>query len=298
MKNLQLNKLNKTHFDKSNWSGALSLWDKYTSPFIPSKEDVKNYVFILDALRQKKNILVLGATPQIREILFKINARIMIADFSSQMTLGMLRFSNQISVDKEEWIKANWMSLDEFLKNKYFDVIIGDLVLRNIDSKDQSRFLLKISKLLKNNGYFISRFHILDKNSAALTSNYIIRTTLDTYWDKENKSLEDLLASRLFDKNTNFLTNLINKRNVVRDIRKYLEKDVKNKRKRLILKNILKKWTVFGTQNQRTWTQRSEKDLKGLLSKNFILHNTKIASDYEDGAFYPIYVLKNKKQKE
>jgi len=290
MKKLQLNK-----FNKSNWAGALSLWDKYTSPFIPSKKDIKNYLSALNILKEKQNILVLGTTPQIREILPKISNHITVADFSFQMILGMSNFSDQIFPENERWIKSDWIFLDEFLKNKQFDIVIGDLVLRNIDPKDQSRFLLKISKLLKNNGHFISRFHILNESNIALTNNHIIKTVFDTYWNKEDKLLEDLLVSRLFDKNTDFSTNLINKRNVVKNIKEYLRKNIRNKREKLILRNILEKWTVSEKQDQRTWTQRSKKDIRSLLSKNFILGDIKIASDYEDAIFYPIYALKIKK---
>lgn len=292
MQNLSSNKIKETSFDKSNWAEALALWDRYTSPFIPSKEDEENYTRVFRLSKQKKNILVLGATPQIREILSQSNAHVIVVDFSFQMIQGMLRFGQQISIDKEDWIKADWMILNDFLKNEYFDVIAGDLVLRNIDPQYQLRFLRKISKLLKNNGCFVSRFHYFNESN----TNKVIETTFDECHDTEDKSLEDLIASRLFDKNTDFSTNTVSKRSVINDIEKYVKKGVKNKREELILKNVLEKWTAPRDQIQRTWTQRTKKTLEQLLSKNFTLHNIKTASDYKDAEFYPIYTLKLKNQ--
>jgi len=275
--------------NRPNWSRVLLQWDKYTSPFRPSPKDVENYSFILKRLKKKKSILLLGSTSEIREVLAKQDSLIMIADSSFRMISGMLAFGPLINESNETWVRADWMDLDKFLKNNYFDVILGDLFLRNIDFELQDKCLRKISKLLKKDGYLITRVHFLNEELINLSSTEIIKSVFEEYRYKRIKMelLEDLIASRLFDKNTDFGSKKVNKRAFLNDIKRY-KKSARNKKEKSILNNILEKW-----DGERTWVQRTSGEIDKLLSRYFIICDIKIADDYEDSKFYPIYILKN-----
>jgi len=277
--------------NKYDWNGALLRWDRYTFPFRPSLKDIDNYSSILKCFKKKRNILLLGSTPEIREILTKYDSSIVIADSSLQMISGMLVFGPLINQSKENWIRSDWISLGNFLKNKYFDVILGDLFLRNIDLELQDECLKKISKLLKKGGYLVTRIHFLNEDFVKLSSNKIIKSAFKEYRYKRVKTelIEDLIASRLFDKNTDFENKLVNKKAFSNDIKRY-KKSTKNKKEKLVLGNILEKWA-----GERTWIQRTSKEIDKLLLKYFIIRDLEIADDYQDSEFYPIYVLKNKR---
>jgi len=277
--------------NKPNWDGALLRWDRYTSPFRPSLKDIDNYSSVLKCFKKKRKILLLGSTPEIREILAEQDSSIVIADSSFQMISGMLAFSPLINQSKENWIRSDWMSLDSFLKNKCFDIVLGDLFLRNIDLELQDKCLKKISKLLKKGGYLVTRIHFLNEDFVKLSSNKIIESVFKEYRHKRIKTelIEDLITSRLFDKNTDFGNKKINKKAFLNNIEKY-KKSIRSKKEKLVLNNILEKWV-----GERTWVQRTSKEIDELLLKYFIIHNIKIADDYQDSEFYPIYVLKNKK---
>ena len=276
-----------------NWSRVLLYWDRYTSPFRLSPKDVENYSLILKRLKKKKSILLLGSTPEIREILAKQDSFIMIADSSFRMISGMLVFGPLINESKETWVRASWMDLDKFLKNNYFDVIVGDLFLRNIDLELQNKCLRKISKLLKKDGYLITRVHSLNEKLINLSSTEIIKLVFEEYKHKRIKEelIEDLIASRLFDKNTDFGSKKVNKKAFLNDIKKY-KKSARNKKEKSVLNNILEKW-----DGERTWVQRTSKEIDKLLSRYFIIHDIKTVDDYEDSKFYPIYILKNSRNK-
>ena len=137
---------NKAKFKKSDWDYAISRWDSYASPFRPSKEDIKNYSKLLRQVNKEK-ILILGSTSEIRKILSK--SKPFIADFSYNMLKEMPCLEIEDIESRETWIKGDWMTLDEFIKNNYFDIIVGDLVLRNIEPSLQKDFLKKIYSLLK-----------------------------------------------------------------------------------------------------------------------------------------------------
>jgi len=282
-------------YDKFNWGRALLQWDKYTSPFRPSCEDIKNYSLILNRLKTKNKILLLGSTPEIRKILSKFDSSIIIADFSFKMISGMIFFNKSINETKEKWIKSDWMALDKFIKNNYFDVIVGDLFLRNINPQLQLECLRKISRLLKKSGYLITRIHLLNEDITKLSSKKIIRNIFDKELDIDNKLIEDLITSRLFDKNTNFGTKEINKRKFTDNIGKYIKNNIRNKREKLVLNNIFKKWITPKGFPERTWTQRTTKEIDQLLSQYFVIRDLRMSFDYKDSEFYPIYVLKNKR---
>jgi len=276
--------------NKPNWSRVLLQWDRYTSPFRPSPKDVENYSLILKRLKKKKSILLLGSTSEIREILAKQDSLIMIADSSFRMISGMLVFGPLINESKETWVRADWMDLDKFLKNNYFDVIAGDLFLRNIDFELQDKCLRKISKLLKKDGYLVTRIHLLNEELINLSSTEIIKSVFKEYRYKRIKTelIEDLITSRLFDKNTDFGSKKVNKKAFLNDIKRY-KKSVRNKKEKLVLNNVLEKW-----DGERTWVQRTSREIDKLLLRYFIICDIKIADDYEDSKFYPIYVFKNK----
>jgi ubiquinone/menaquinone biosynthesis C-methylase UbiE len=281
------------HKKKLHWERALSNWHKYSFPFTISLEDIKNYLFIIKRLKNKKKILLLGSSPEIREILSKLGLDVIIADFSLEMISGMMRFS-RIDKSKEKWVKVDWLELDKSFKNNYFDIILGDLFLRNIDFILQDECLKKISKLLKKGGYLITRIHYVNKEIFKLSSKKIIESIFKEHRYKrvEKKIIEDLITSRLFDKSTDFKNKIVDKKKFADEIRNY-KKITKSRKEKLILNNILEKWTPPGNFPQRTWTQRTIQEIDELLSKHFIIRDVKISSDYQDSEFYPIYVVKN-----
>ena len=282
--------INKGYFNESNWSFASLNWDKYASPFRLSKNDCDNYLNLINKIDKNKKILVLGSTPEIREILFRNKYHSFLVDFSWEMIIRMLSSKHEIDESKETWIKMNWLNIDKLFSLSSFDLILGDLILRNIKSDLQSEFLKKISRLLKREGRFIGRFHFINQGLIKLDSDDIIKSVFKEYEHKKIKTelIEDLIVSRLFDKNTNFIIKTINKNIFLNDIKRY-SKNAKNKKEKLILNNILKKW--FG---EKTWIQKTSKEVNQLLSKYFLIESTKIANDYQDSEFYPLYVLKRK----
>lgn len=276
-----------------NWSRVLLYWDRYTSPFRLSPKDVENYSLTLKRLKKKKSILLLGSTSEIREILAGFDIFVVIADSSFRMISGMLVFGPLINESKETWVRADWMDLDKFLKNNYFDIIVGDLFLRNIDFELQNKCLRKISKLLKKDGYLITRVHSLNEKLINLSSTEIIKSVFEEYRYKRIKTelIEDLIASRLFDKNTDLGSKKVNKKAFLNDIKRY-KKSTRNKKEKSVLNNILEKW-----DGERTWVQRTSKEIDKLLSRYFIIHDIKTVDDYRDSKFYPIYILKNSRNK-
>ena len=262
------------------------LWNKYTFPFRPSKKDIKNYFSGIDS---NKKILLLGATPEIREIFSKNSSKITVADFSIEMMEEMTKLGYKINKNKEEWIKIDWLNLDKFFEDNYFDFILGDLVLRNIETKYQSKFLNKISRLLNKEGIFITRIHCFNKKMINFKSENIIKNAFKKYSVLKSKLIEDLITSRLFDKNTNLKNKKINKEKFTNDIYNYLNNKTTSKREKVVLENILKKW-----RGKRTWVQNTKEELEKMFLDSFYINKNINSGDYIDSEFYPVYKMKKR----
>ncbi len=148
-KSLELSN-NNSLFDELDQGGALSRWAEYSSPFRLSPEDIKNYLLIFNQISIKEKVLLLGSTPEIRDVLFKLNIDVVVCKEEVK--------------NNEKWTKANWMDLTGFLKESHFDLIIGDFVLCNFEPNEQAEFLKRISLLLKETGFFVTRVCLFDKN--------------------------------------------------------------------------------------------------------------------------------------
>ncbi len=268
---------NKKKFRKFSWEYTVRNWGKYSFPFRPSDGDIEIYKSVLGEFKNKKNILLLGSTPEIREIFSGLKLKIMVTDSSFEMMEGMVSFGN-INTIKEKWIKSDWIDLNKFFKNNYFDLIFGDLVLRNIESDQQNNFLKIIVGLLKEDGIFVNRVHCYDEKMSKLSLKEIVEKVL-SFKNISQKTKEDLITSRLFDKYTDKKNKVVDKQTFSKWIKKEEEE---------IVKNIYKKWGG----GKRTWIQRTEKEILKMFKKYFNIEDKKIARDYIDSQFYPIYFLK------
>ena len=87
----------KTHQKK--WERMAELWNEFSKPGRPSKDDIKNYNQLLKIALDKiisPKILILGVTPEIRNLLYKYsqtkNAEIICVDMTKDMYMAMNKF--------------------------------------------------------------------------------------------------------------------------------------------------------------------------------------------------------------
>lgn len=130
----------------SSWQAMTDKWKKglYTSPGRPSLSEQKIYRKCIKAvIKNKKNAraLVLGSTPELRDILAELKVETIICDISYEMMLAMSEVIKKAKPEKEIWIKAPWE--ENPLPEKYFDIIVGDLVLGNVPWQVKKKFIPK-----------------------------------------------------------------------------------------------------------------------------------------------------------
>lgn len=178
------------------WVNLVKWWKKVAPPVRPSKADLRIYEeFLTKAIKNKKKpkILVLGATPEMRDLGHKFNAEITVCDLSIEMIIAtsqLMQYKN--NVEKEIWTRANWVTVP--LQHNHYDIILGDGVTTNISWSEAKQWWKHLTELLKPNGVFITRAFFVDSKIAA---KKIAITLIKKIFKKQNISKIDLASLNL-----------------------------------------------------------------------------------------------------
>jgi len=295
-----MTKLNQKKFGthQKRWQKMGKMWQEFTEPGRPSKNDIFNYNLLVGAvLKGKKNpkVIVLGSTPEIRDMLYKYSiiqgAEVICVD----MTVDMYKAMSQLTENKnkkERFIKANW--IDTKLPSKTADVIIGDYVICNLSDEYQDLFLNEMKRLLSNNGYFITRSMFMGNSPKFKKAEDIFKKYVDKVLNQElsikqavNWAAEDLIWDSWF-KNKEQKQSL-----------KYFEKEIN------LLKGKFKNDSIEGEifdrflntwwhMKDKYWTVHLEKDGEEYINKCFTIERTLYSNDHNLTKVSPIYLLKPK----
>lgn len=139
------------------WSNIAKRWTNYLPPFRPTTNDLKLFQEItLTHLSShlKINALVLGATPELRDLLFMLGASITIVDQNPRMVEAMSGL--RVYTGHEDIYIDDWF---QFLptRKQSFDLIVSDLTQGNIPYDKQEDFFRLISEALVPGGLYIDR---------------------------------------------------------------------------------------------------------------------------------------------
>src|SRR3989344_7572027 len=105
------------------------LWRNLSFPHRPTHREVSIYRdFIGEGAREEANVLILGATPELRDCAAELRIRPMLVDRSYSMLSGMLRFAEKAIPANETWLKADWLAVP--LPGRPFYVVVGGILLR------------------------------------------------------------------------------------------------------------------------------------------------------------------------
>lgn len=286
------------NFQKRWDNVAAKYWqENLRPPWRPSPGDIENYRRGIEMFKKPiKNILVLGATSELRVLVNQLGKQIWLADQSLRMLKKMARLMPLINFKKERYLIGDWCSLKNPGKIN-FDIILGDLVLRLINPKRQLVFLKKISHLLSPEGFFITRIHFVKESLVKLPAEKIINKSfslLDPNIPGRGTDVKNLLISKILDKNS-FLGNINEiKRKSRLDIKNYLAANPSiSANRKQILKGVLNR---FEKRRLAEFFPQTKKEIEKKSKNFFRIEKRLVADDYEDSRFFPIYVLSPRPQ--
>jgi len=262
------------------------IWNKLAPPWRPSNKDISNYKTVISQFKPKET-LVLGSTPEIRDLLCSLKTKVSLVDSSLSMVEQMEKLMKKKN-SKEKWLIDDWQKVD--ISKGSFDLIIGDLVLRLIPYKKQERFLRKINYLLKRGGVFVTRVHYVNEQLQFIKPEKILRDVFMLYKRKKIslKEAQGLIVLRFYDKFADFDQHVINEDHVYSCLESFLKKtSPKNKK---IIRQALDIWR----KGAFSYTQLREKEVENKLKKYFNIAGLSVANDYYEAQFHPIYLLKKR----
>jgi hypothetical protein len=281
------------------WRDVAQDYARLIIPNRPSPQDCEIYgKLIKQAIGRIKGarILILGSTPEIRSILYTYTslngARVFCIDINSTMYQAMKNFIARADL-KEKFIKKNWLATN--FPNQYFDLVLGDEIICNIPKRLHQNLFIEISRILKNNHYFITRHNLFihSRNTPQQIILSIIKK-IDQGEISFQTAINHLYITLFYNKVQRTPENRVCMNEELEDI-EHFYKVIKNKKYKKILGVLIKvfkeNWGfVFGYYWYVLSKEVSEEELK----KFFIIKKRIYANDYLTTKFSPIYSLKKK----
>jgi len=167
--------------------------DRRNSPAAPSIEEVEVFRKFLHEVDKNisvkpKKVLVLGITPEMREIAWGNGYEVVSVDIDKNMIKSMKDFVK--IKGRETIINDNWLNLEKYYSYCTFDLILADASLNNLSFKDYQKILKIMNELLKDDGYFIVRHFIIAEKDDLKPIDYFCKKKV--FW--KEKSLGMLLG--------------------------------------------------------------------------------------------------------
>lgn len=285
------------------WKEYAQRWQKYyRPPGRPSKSAIAEYRRHLktakQGLKRKPRVLIFGATPELRDVAYEEKYEVTFIDLNLEMILAMTSIMKHKNPE-EIAVCGNWCDLP--FQNHYFDAALGDIVLSNVPGELQDTFLKETQRVLKPQGYFISKIEVVPKDfpfeSYEAVLNKFKNVPLSFYPDRASMPLE--LMVYFHNLTFNHKKKLIDLSLVIKGLKKYFKKDRfahPNKKLNALLNDM---WQMWQPMN-KTWSVSWEHEVEKQTKKYFKIINKKVLADCyfkcNDQSF-PIWQMQVKKTK-
>ncbi|MDP1833475.1 MAG: class I SAM-dependent methyltransferase [Candidatus Moranbacteria bacterium] len=177
--------------NKKGWTSISEEWGRVMSPDRPSRYEIEIYEDYIQKIvnKSKKKIqaLILGATPELRDLLAKYDVDVTIVDINSDMINAMDQLL-EYSDGKEKVVVSNWLEIP--LRSDSFDVILCDHGVCHIPFEKWGAFFAEQARLLKKDGHLIKNVVTVEKNEtldvddmiAAFKNNIFTRDDKNYYY--------------------------------------------------------------------------------------------------------------------
>jgi len=267
------------------WQINAERWFSVGSPWRPSVGDMAVYRKLAGNKITGK-VLILGSTPELRDLVAKEGNSPTLMDMSETMLKKMLSLAKLAKAKNEQWITSGWEKAS--LPKNHFDLIFGDMVWWVLSVPNQKILAEKIARVLKPDGFFISRFRIRDpkragENFFTIVEKYLARLDNES---RKKQLIRDEMVSRLHD-----ITTDVGKYRINRKKTKALLLEIADKTNDSRNKEFLEE-ASFNLLSA-DWTSQTKEEIMAILNNKFFLKKKLSAKDY-NAEFYPIMKLAKK----
>ncbi len=157
----------------NKWTVLARKWMYYLPPGRPSSLDLDNIESLIrqHIPRKGAKALILGSTPEYRDLLHRLGFLVSVADRNSDMVNAMKELRVYDS-DEDIYVDDWFLFLPKHKRE--FDVILGDFIQGNVSYEKQGELYELISKALAPNGVFIERVLTFRDDSPIYLSDQLI----------------------------------------------------------------------------------------------------------------------------
>ncbi|MDD2646994.1 MAG: hypothetical protein PHV78_02280 [Patescibacteria group bacterium] len=294
---------------KQYWTKVAADWQLKGDPSRPSRDTVRLYnKFMAEALGTSlgKKVVVMGATPEIRDMLYKYyflnRIKVVCAEWLPEMYYGMTELVNH-KIPGEKFVKTNWLKMG--FPNKSIDVFIADLIFGNIiDLPSKDLLLSKMNQKLKKGGYFILRHcYVVPKNKVVNVKKHLFNISKDVLTEKRTikqvatSFWTDLVIGSWFENKENKLSLYYYKKDI-QDLKKYFSRKGLSYQARAA--KLVFDYFLFLAKDhiaRKFWVHYPRPIEEKLIKKYFVIKKTSFPQDYEAKISEPIYLLQKRELK-
>ena len=283
-----------TDMQKEIWVKRYRHWEDETRPARPTSDEVGIYErLFLDHKTAKKNILLLGVTPELRDMFSRHNISPIIVDFSSESFMLTSRFLKNALPANETWITNNWLHLP--YPEHYFDFIFGDIVLNQFPPTLEVQFLKEVHRTLGQSGHFITRTTYIDSSFGPSLLQEKVRAICRVRRLTQDQKIAMVVNAALFtsrDTHTRRMSPTF-ARMLLSKIREKIDKksdDLHDELQNKVIHNAISQLQTTPYPGGRWWAPPSQEHLCGLFTKEFSIGKVLHAKDHPS-RYLPIFDL-------
>ncbi len=256
----------------ARYSQFVEAWRRAVFPARPSEKEIVVFDKLM-AEQSGKDLLILGSTPEFRDLGAKNKLRVTCADINPDMLEGMKQLMTRESCD-ENLVQCNWLDLPF---TEQFDVAFAEQSINIVPVSDFEPFLLQVKKSLKQGGVFVLKAMIRVEE----TEEEVLRKAPGQH------------MAYLMVKFPCAFGPLENGASRVSDALNYMKKlREQNKINQEQLDNFFNAFGAIGKGDLHLHIMHKE-PFEELLSKHFVIKEVMRGKDDEKHANHPIYILKN-----
>ena len=265
------------------WQRMAVIYDQFRLPSRPSDEDLRFYKGAL-ADHARGKVLILGVTPQLRQLASQMFKDIFVVDFSRAMYESSNAMVDESIRRHENFLWLNWLDLGKIFPGGYFDAIVGDLVFIQIHPEKREYFISLLCSFLRPGGSLITRVKLHNPLWKGMNALEIIRRNIvenSGVW-KVSPYIMYRLGDHFLDKDYSFRS---------KDFAPYFQQVIQEGVD-LDSMDALKYAVHFFNKIDMVRSYPTKETFEGVARKFFASSDVGFSGDYEESAYFPIYIFK------
>jgi SAM-dependent methyltransferase len=264
------------------WEGSARRWASRGPPWRPSPGDAAAYRQLISA-HVGGRVLLLGVTPELRDLLAELGCSPVLVDMSAAMRAATDSLLRRADPTRETWFESDWCEAD---LPHAFDLVLGDMIWWGVSVAKQHEVRETIHAVLKPDGLFVGRFRFREPARAGedplpVIARYVER--IDSF-PADARTIEGEMLSWIYDHTANRELCRIDRERARATLLR-LAATPELSRHEELLRDASTRLTGAD------WTSQSREELLAVLRPRFEIAEEVRAEDY-DSSLYPILGLR------